>query len=130
MTPIVLDASAALAVLFREAGADEFDRDPRLMDRAVMSAVNVAEVQTKLVVKGVDAERAWSMATQPIREVVDFNGIQAKIAGSLIAETRSRALSLADRACLALGITLKAAVYTADRQWKGLRVGVPIHLIR
>jgi len=130
MSPIVLDASAALAILFGEAGADAFDRDPRLLDRAVMSAVNVAEVMAKLVVKGVPAERAWSMATQPIREIVDFNGIHARLAGSLIAETRSRGLSLADRACLALGITLKAAVYTADRQWKGLRVGVPIHLIR
>jgi ribonuclease VapC len=130
MSPIVLDASAALAILFGEAGTDAFDRDPRLMDHAVMSAVNVAEVMAKLVAKGVQAERAWSMATQPVREIVDFNGIHARLAGSLIAETRSRGLSLADRACLALGISLKAAVYTADRQWKGLRVGVPIHLIR
>jgi ribonuclease VapC len=130
MSPIVLDASAALAVLFGEAGADAFERDPQLLYRAVMSAVNVAEVMAKLVAKGVRAERAWSMATQPIREIVDFNGTHARLAGSLIAETRSRGLSLADRACLALGITLKAAVYTADRQWKGLRVGVPIHLIR
>ncbi len=130
MSPIVLDASAALAILFGEAGADAFDRDSQLMDRAVMSAVNVAEVMAKLVAKGVPAERAWSMATQPIREIVDFNGAHARLAGSLIAETRSRGLSLADRACLALGISLKAAVYTADRQWKGLRFGVPIHLIR
>ena len=130
MSPIVLDASAALAILFGEAGADAFERDPRLLDRAVMSAVNAAEVMAKLVVKGVSAERAWSMATQPVREIVDFNGTHARLAGSLIAETRSRGLSLADRACLALGISLKAAVYTADRQWKGLRVGVPIHLIR
>ncbi len=130
MSPIVLDASAALAILFGEAGADAFDRDPRLLDGALMSAVNAAEVMAKLVAKGVPAERAWSMATQPIREIVDFNGADARLAGSLIAETRSRGLSLADRACLALGISLKAAVYTADRQWKGLRVGVPIHLIR
>ena len=95
-----------------------------------MSAVNVSEVQAKLVMKGVQPEQAWSMATQPIREIADFDRPQAKLAGSLIVETRSRGLSLADRACLALGISLKAAVYTADRQWKGLRVGVPIHLIR
>ena len=130
MSPIVLDASAALAILFGEAGADAFDRDPQLLDRAVMSAVNVAEIMAKLVANGVPLERAWSMATQPVREIVDFNGTHARLAGSLIAETRSRGLSLADRACLALGISLKAAVYTADRQWKGLRVGVPIHLIR
>jgi len=130
MSPIVLDASAALAILFGEAGADAFDRDPRLLDRAVMSAVNAAEVMAKLVAKGVPAERAWSIAAQPVREIVDFNGTHARLAGSLIAETHSRGLSLADRACLALGISLKAAVYTADRHWKGLRVGVSIHLIR
>src|SRR3989442_12599736 len=104
MSPIVLDASAALAILFGEAGTDAFGRDPRLLDRAVMSAVNVAEVMAKLVVKGVSAERAWSMATQPVREIVDFNGIHARLAGSLIAETRLRGWSLADRRCPGLGI--------------------------
>ncbi len=51
-------------------------------------------------------------------------------AGDLITETRPLGLSLADRACLALGLDLKVPVYTADRSWKNLKVGVRIHVIR
>jgi PIN domain nuclease of toxin-antitoxin system len=39
-------------------------------------------------------------------------------------------LSFGDWACLALGIALKAPVYTADRSWKNLKLGVRIHLVR
>jgi ribonuclease VapC len=39
-------------------------------------------------------------------------------------------LSLGDRACLALGMVLKAPVYTADRSWKNLKLGIKIHVIR
>jgi PIN domain nuclease of toxin-antitoxin system len=37
---------------------------------------------------------------------------------------------LGDRACLALGLALKAPVYTADRSWRKLKLNVPIHVIR
>jgi len=48
----------------------------------------------------------------------------------LLPQTRSLGLSLGDRACLALGIVLKAPIYTADRAWKDLRLKVSIHVIR
>ena len=38
------------------------------------------------------------------------------------AQTRALGLSLGDRACLALGLALKAPVYTADKSWKKLKV--------
>lgn len=44
--------------------------------------------------------------------------------------TRSRGLSLGDRACLALGLRLKLPVITADRSWVGLRLGVTVREIR
>ena len=59
-----------------------------------------------------------------------FTTEQAKLAGSLIAQTGALGLSLGDRACLALGITLQAPIYTADKSWKNLRLGVHIHLVR
>jgi PIN domain nuclease of toxin-antitoxin system len=37
---------------------------------------------------------------------------------------------LGDRSCLALAIALKAPVYTTERIWKNVHVGVPIHVIR
>ncbi|MEO1465395.1 MAG: hypothetical protein AAFR89_04070, partial [Cyanobacteria bacterium J06633_1] len=49
---IVLGASALLALLNREKGAD---RVAEVMDRAVMNTVNMAEVATKLAKLGIPA---------------------------------------------------------------------------
>lgn len=128
MSSIVLDASALLAVLNNEAGADKLT--PELLNRAASSTVNLAEVHTKLVSHGGDPEEAWQDTISPIRQAVPFTAEQAKIAGGLVAETRALGLSLGDRACLALGLALKAPVYTADRSWKSLKLGIRIHVIR
>ena len=128
MNSIVLDASALLAVLNREPGAEKLT--PRLLSAAISSTVNLAEVQSKLVSRGIKPDEAWEATISPIRESAVFTDEQAKIAGSLIARTSAFGLSLGDRACLALGIALKAPVYTADRSWKNLKLGVRIHLVR
>ena len=128
MNRIVLDASAVLAILNEERGAERLT--PEMLGAAACSTVNLAEVQGKLVERGLSAEDAWEAALSPIREAVAFTAEQAGVAGSLIAETRARGLSLGDRACLALGMAWKAAVYTADRSWKNLKLGIPIHVIR
>jgi PIN domain nuclease of toxin-antitoxin system len=128
MNSVVLDASAVMAVLNDEPGAETLT--PSLLTKAVCSTVNIAEVHSKLVARGVGADDAWNAALSPISDVVAFTAEHAKTAGSLIAATRSHGLSLGDRACLALGITLKAPIYTADRSWKNLRVGIRIHVIR
>jgi len=128
MSRIVLDASALLAVLNQEPGAENLP--PERLAQATISAVNLAEVHTKLVREGIDPDEAWEDVMAPIQEWAPFTGEQAKIAGSLAAQTRSLGLSLGDRACLALGVTLKAPVFTADRAWKSLKLGVRIHVIR
>jgi len=124
----VLDASAILAVVGGEPGADKLT--PELLARAVGSTVNLAEVQTKLVSRGWTSDQAWEDATSPVREVVSFDEEQARIAGDLVTQTRHLGLSLGDRACLALGMALKLPVYTAEKAWKKLKVGVRIHVIR
>jgi PIN domain nuclease of toxin-antitoxin system len=126
---IVLDASALLAVLNREPGAETLTPQ-LLLSAAISSTVNLAEVQSKLVSLGIKPDEAWEATISPIRESAVFTDEQAKIAGSLIARTSAFGLSLGDRACLALGIALKAPVYTADRSWKNLKLGVRIHLVR
>ena len=65
-----------------------------------------------------------------VTEAVPLTPEQAKLAGTLVNQTRSLGLSLGDRACLALGLTLKAPVCTADKSWKSLKVGLRIHIIR
>jgi PIN domain nuclease of toxin-antitoxin system len=95
-----------------------------------MSTVNLAEVHSKLVARGLRPGEAWEATMTPIGEVVPFNVEHAKFAGNLVAKTRVHGLSLGDRACLALGLALKFPIYTADRSWKKLKLGVRIHVIR
>ncbi|MBZ5665674.1 MAG: type II toxin-antitoxin system VapC family toxin [Acidobacteriia bacterium] len=128
MSKVVLDASAILALLNQEPGTDRLT--PELLSNATCSTVNLAEVLTKLVSAGGQPDEAWEDTLSPIREAAPFTSEQAKIAGSLVAQTRTLGLSLGDRACLALGLVLKAPVYTADRSWKSLKLGVRIHVIR
>ena len=128
MSNAVLDASALMAVLNQEPGAEHLS--PSLLSEAVCSTVNLAEVQSKLVDRGIRSDDAWVAVLSPIHDSVPFDDEQAKTAGSLIAQTRPLCLSLGDRACLALALSLKAPVYTADRSWKNLKLGVRIYVIR
>ncbi|HLY59908.1 MAG TPA: type II toxin-antitoxin system VapC family toxin [Terriglobia bacterium] len=128
MNKIVLDASALLAVLNQEPGWESLS--PEILLRAILSTVNLAEVHTKLVRRGVPAEEAWEDATSLIAESVPFTQEHARIAGGLVAQTQSLGLSLGDRACLALALDTKSPVYTTDRSWKNLKVGVRIHVLR
>lgn len=130
MSRVVLDTSALLAILNEEPGSQVFTQQFDLLENAAMSAVNVAEAYGKLVGRGIGPGDAWEAVIAPIPEIIDFDKEQAKIAGGLLPQTRSLGLSLGDRACLALGIALKAPVYTADRAWKDLRLKVSIHVIR
>jgi ribonuclease VapC len=128
MNEIVLDASAILAIITNEPGAEKLS--PALLGRSVASAVNLAEVQSKLVSRGWASAQAWEDATSPVREVVAFDAQHAKIAGDLVSQTRRLGLSLGDRACLALAMILQAPVYTAEQAWKKLKLDLAIRVIR
>jgi len=128
MSDVVLDASAILAIIFQERGAEKLTDE--LMDNAVISTVNLAEVQSKLIKKGFESEEAWETALSLVTAAEPFTSEQARIAGDLIAKTEKYGLSLGDRSCLALAITLKAPVYTTEQVWRNLKVGISIHVIR
>jgi PIN domain nuclease of toxin-antitoxin system len=128
MNEVVFDASAMLASLNHERGHEKITGE--LLARSVASAVNLAEVQSKLVKRGGDPDEAWEDALAAVASVEPYTGEHAKIAGSLITTTEKYGLSLGDRSCLALAIALKAPVYTTEQIWKNLKVGIPIHVIR
>jgi ribonuclease VapC len=128
MSKVVLDASAILAILNDEPGAEKIT--PALLNNATASTVNMAEVHTCLVREGVSPEKAWDLALDWIPDLEPFTREHAKIAGDLVQVTTSLSLSLGDRACLALAIALDAPVYTTDRLWKKLRLGIPVILLR
>src|SRR5579863_9316088 len=122
MNEVVFDASAMLALLQDERGAEKLTDEIRV--NAVASTVNLAEVQSKLVKMRNEPERAWMAALSTVGVAEPYTSEQAKIAGSLIAQTERYGLSLGDRSCLALAIALKAPVYTTEQAWKNLKVGV------
>jgi len=80
-----------------------------------------------LIGRGVGSAEAWEAVTGPVPHIAAFRmREQPGSAGQLLLRTRSLGLILRGTcACLALAMVLKAPVYTADRIWKGLKVGVP-----
>jgi PIN domain nuclease of toxin-antitoxin system len=124
---VVFDASAIIAASNREGGAQTV---LELKDQSAVSTVNLAEVKGKLVQRGLAPGDAWTVALTFSGEIFSFDSEQASIAGGLVALTRPYGLSLGDRACLALALVLDAPVYTADKTWARLDLGLRIHLLR
>jgi PIN domain nuclease of toxin-antitoxin system len=124
---LVADASAIIALLM---GEPFRHFDPADLNGASVSAVNVAEVLTRLHDLGVPAATADASIAELNLRVVPFDDMQARAAARLRATTRRAGLSLGDRACLARGAKLGCAVVTADRAWASLDVAVEVILIR
>jgi PIN domain nuclease of toxin-antitoxin system len=127
VTTHVADASAILAMLDREPG---HQRVEAALAETVMSTVNLAEIVTSLINKGIPAADARRTTESLEIETVPLDRELALAAGVLREGTRSHGLSLGDRACLALGRHLALPVLTADRTWADLDVGIEIQLIR
>ena len=126
MPEAVIDASALLALLNAEPGADVV---ADALPGGVISAVNLSEVVAKLCEAGVP-EKVIHQALQPLGiEIVPFDEKQAYQAGLLRASTQDMGVSLGDRACLSLAKMLGVEALTADRAWAGLSVGATIKFI-
>lgn len=131
----VLDASALLAYLQGERGADRVAAALASAGGAAMSAINWAEVLSKLA----DIGEAPEGVTRRLREagllgtalgIVPAHEELALEIARLRPSTRAAGLSLGDRACLALGRLKGLPVLTADRSWAGLSVGVKVTVVR
>jgi ribonuclease VapC len=127
LSKIVLDSSAFLAVAHREPAAE---RLYPLLQEASLSAINATEVVQKLVQKSMTLEKADEYVRRFVAEIVPFDYEQAVLVCSLFRDTPAAALSLGDRACLALGKQLGAVVFTADPAWLRLNLGVQVECIR
>ncbi|RTH03912.1 VapC toxin family PIN domain ribonuclease [Thermus scotoductus] len=129
----VLDASALLALLKGEPGAE---RVAEALERgAYLSAVNLAEVLSKLADWGEDPAEAQARMAQvgllgAAVEVLPFTGEDALEVARLRALTRAYGLSFGDRACLALARRLGLPALTAERAWAELDLGIPVEVLR
>ena len=123
----VLDASALLALLFAEPGAETVA--DAIGAGAVTSTVNLSEVATVLVRN----ERDATQILAPVREqigVEPFTDHDALAAAALYPKTSSRGLSFGDRSCLALAQRLRTRALTAEHAWAELKLEIEIRLIR
>ena len=117
MNRVIFDASTLLISIHKEVGVEAVDDIP---ESIVMSSVNIAEVVTKMALRGTPASniefviKAYHVSVEP------FDERNAMAAGMLVGKTRPFGLSLGDRACLALGLALGLPVITADRAWAQL----------
>jgi ribonuclease VapC len=123
----VLDSSALLALLWGEPGS-EVTRS--VLPYAVISAVNLAEVCTKLADHGLDQDDVRSELAILSLKIVSFDERQAYSVGNLRHTTRQFGLSLGDRACLGLAEAENATAVTADRNWPALQLGIEVKTIR
>lgn len=124
---IVLDASAVLAQLYDETGAD---RVQAAYETAAISAANWAEVIGKVVDRGRAPGLVTDILTVAGITIVPVITSDAQLAGELRRYPWARSLSLGDRLCLALAVRLHATVLTADRAWADVDLGIDIELIR
>lgn len=94
----VLDASAILAFLNREAG---FEKIEKLLDRSTVTAVNLLEVLTKLVGRGAIPKAAAAVVAALQLPVIAFDEQLALAGADLCHLAGTHGLSTCDRACLA-----------------------------
>jgi ribonuclease VapC len=123
----VLDASALVALLNSERGADVVAAH---LHAAVVSAVNWSETYGALRRAGVDGDALAEGFAETGIEVVPFDADDARATGELSLVTRDAGLSLGDRACLALARRLDVPAVTADRAWLNVDAGIDVVCVR
>jgi PIN domain nuclease of toxin-antitoxin system len=111
---IVLDASAVLALMNSEPGHEDV---ADVLADALLSAVNLAEVVSKLAERGMPAAEALADTLSLGMRVIPLDAGLAGIVGALRPLTKAAGLSLGDRCCLALAQQRNAVVVTCERAW-------------
>ena len=114
----LLDASAVLALIQNEPGAD---RVAGMLPTAAISAVNLAEAITILVRRSGDPDAAISMLLLLNLKVLAWGESSAHRSG-LVGYLADAGLSLGDRACITEGMSFaKTRIATTDRAWRKIK---------
>ena len=124
----ILDASAVLALINNEPGADVV---ATALSGSSIGTPNLAEVVGKMLDSDVRPDRLRQLLTSAGVTIEPLLADDAELAGVLRSLPGGRALSLGDRCCLALTIRSDPPeVLTADRAWAVLDLPINVHLLR
>jgi ribonuclease VapC len=127
MADWILDASAVLAYLMNEPGGDTIEP---ILSLSILSAVNAAEVTTKLIRNGLEPREAAELVRELDCVLVPVDASIGLRAGELAAITQQNGLSLGDRICLALAEQEGLTALTTDHGWIELGLDIKVSLIR
>lgn len=124
---VLVDASAVLAVMFRERGAESV---APFLSSAIATNVVMMEILSKMAQKGMTVVEA--------RYEVEDSGLRwrtlgpdsATLAADYLLRFRTMGISLADATCLAMGDILRVPILTADKDWAKLGLALDIRVIR
>lgn len=123
----VLDSAAVLALLSLEPG---YQSVAELLNKSVISSVNLAEVFNKLAQKA-SAEDVRELLRPLELKVEDWSEDMAYLSAEFTQFNKSHGLSLGDRACLTLAKQLRATAVTSDKSWRRApSLGVRIMIFR
>jgi len=124
----ILDASAVIALMSREPGAERV-RELIRSGGGGISTVNASEVAAKLIARGADPKAAEFHCRSLGLEFVAVDPGIAFAAAALLPVTAALGLSLGDRICLATAGHFGVPAVTADRAWARL-AGAIVEVIR
>jgi len=128
MASIVFDASAILALLRDEPGANVV---ARYIGDGLISAVNLQEVIKGLLRREVPIDAALAMLDALHLDVRPHGRDDAVAAAILYPATKEFGSGLGDRTCMALAIAEGLPVLTADREWARIEIpGLKLLLAR
>lgn len=124
----VLDASAVLAMLNEEPGADVVTAK---LAGATMSVANLAEVLGKVSDVGADVVTVERLLRAAGVTFIPLDEADARMVAALRRVDGGMALSLGDRCCLALALRSDPAeVLTADQAWRELDLPLSVQILR
>lgn len=128
MASIVFDASAILALLRDEPGANVV---ARYIGDGLISGVNLQEVIKSLLRREVPIDAALAMLDALHLDVRPHGRDDAVAAARLYPATKEFGSGLGDRTCMALAIAEGLPVLTADREWARIEIpGLKLLLAR
>jgi ribonuclease VapC len=129
MSAAVLDASAVIALILGEKGAE---RIADIVDDCALSTVNLAEIVGYFARNGASEAAIRNLFDGLQINIMPFDAELATATGLLLPPTRAAGLLLGDRACLALARKLRVKAMTTDRSWSRIARAsdIEIELIR